>query len=70
MAKSKTEKAAKAVKEAAVEAKDDIVSELDAIVKKLGIKSAELQRESKVSAAKHCRNAVKALRFVISELEK
>ena len=70
MAKSKTTKAVKAVKEAAVEVKEDLAIDFKQMVDKLGSKSAEFQRESKVSAAKHCRNAVKALRFIISELEK
>ena len=70
MAKTKATKAVKAVKEAVVEIQQDATAEYKAICDDLGKKSAEFQKASKVSAAKHLRNAIRAIRFVIDELEK
>jgi len=70
MAKTKTEKATKAVKEVVEEVAKDTAADYKAICEELGKKSTEFQRASKVSAAKHLRNAIRAIRFVIEELEK
>lgn len=70
MAKTKATKAKEAVKEAAQEIKQDLGAEYKELVDKLGAKAAEFQKASKVSAAKHLRNAIRAIRFVIEELEK
>ena len=70
MAKTKTTKAKEAVKEAAEEIKQDLTAEYKAMCDDLGKKSTEFQRASKVSAAKHLRNAIRAIRYVIEELER
>ena len=70
MAKTKTEKATKAVKEVVEEVATDAAAEYKAMCTELGKKSAEFQRASKVSSAKHLRNAIRAIRYVIEELER
>ena len=70
MAKTKKTKAAEAVAEAVQEVAADAAAEYKTICEELGKKSAEFQRDSKVSSAKHLRNAIRAIRYVIEELEK
>ena len=72
MAKTKTKKtkAAEAVAEAVKEVATDAAQEYKDMCDELGKKSAEFQRASKVSSAKHLRNAIRAIRYVIEELER
>tara|TARA_B100001123_G_C14434255_1_gene679946 strand:- start:257 stop:460 length:204 start_codon:yes stop_codon:yes gene_type:complete len=67
MAKStKKTKTAQAVEEI----KEDLTTSYHEMCSELGKKATEFQRASKVSSAKHLRNAIRAIRFVIEELEK
>jgi excinuclease UvrABC nuclease subunit len=66
MAKSKKSK----VEEAVEEIKEDLTASYHEMCSELGKKATVFQRESKVSSAKHLRNAIRAIRFVIEELEK
>ena len=66
MAKSKKTK----VEEAVEEIKEDLTTSYHEMCSELGKKATAFQRESKVSSAKHLRNAIRAIRFVIEELEK
>ena len=70
MAKSKKTKAAEAVVEAVEEVASETTASYHEICAELGKKATEFQRASKVSSAKHLRNAIRAIRFVIEELEK
>lgn len=66
MAKSKKTK----VEEAVEEIKEDLTASYHEMCSELGKKASEFQKASKVSSAKHLRNAIRAIRFVIEELEK
>ena len=70
MAKSKKEKAVAAVTEAGEEVADNLTEEYQTMCDTLGKKAAQFQQASKISSAKHLRNAIRAIRFVIDELEK
>jgi len=65
MAKTKT-KTAQAVEEI----KEDLTTSYHEMCAELGKKASVFQLASKVSSAKHLRNAIRAIRFVIEELEK
>ena len=67
MAKStKKTKTAQAVEEI----KEDLTTSYHEMCSELGKKASDFQQASKISSAKHLRNAIRAIRYVIEELEK